>query len=113
MKQKRKMGCIASKNAENGNIELKEVEVQESENVLGLTKRQRCISSNCLVTWREEIQSWKCGLFTLETLHYINYGRNQKFSWKQSFENTTCDFVVGDRPTGYICFSWSICEDGT
>jgi len=35
------MGCIASKNAENRNIELKEVEVQESENVLGLTKRQR------------------------------------------------------------------------
>ena len=48
------MGCIASKNAENRNIELKEVEVQESENVLGLSKRQRCISSNCLVTYRQE-----------------------------------------------------------
>ena len=49
------MGCIASKNADNRNIELKEVEVQESENVLGLTKRQRCISSNCLVTYRVDI----------------------------------------------------------
>ena len=57
------MGCIASKNADNRNIELKEVEVQESENVLGLTKRQRCISSNCLVTYREATQSEKCGHF--------------------------------------------------
>lgn len=32
------MGCIASKNSTNGNIE---VEVQESEKLMGLTKRQR------------------------------------------------------------------------
>ena len=37
------MGCIASKDSSPRSIELTEVEVKETENIMGLTKRQRLI----------------------------------------------------------------------
>lgn len=75
------MGCIASKKPQSGGIELTEaeLEVKETENVIGLTKRQRFYYSslNQTIFRFKYLETW-----TLGWVKWILKGNNNSFSFK-------------------------------
>jgi len=57
------MGCISSKKSGQNNIELAEVEVKETENIIGLTKRQRFLLKGSWKGVSRELQATGVRLF--------------------------------------------------